>query len=526
MTRFLPGLKALTGAIPILVIAVLIYLISESRFTRHDLTEDRLYTLNDASIELLGELEETVHFKMYFSEELPPRFRPVVSHVKTIIAEYEARGNGKVKVSYIDPGADLELVDEAHKIGVYETKANVTEKSRVEMVYIWFGMAIFYEDRQEVFSSVQSVQNFEYDITSALVRLIRNRKPKVILAGPTLEEYGAGYRFDARENLKPVYAELSRQFDVEQIVISQGMDPKLDDADLVIAWGLPHYDPQQRLALDQYLMSGKSLMLLVSGVHVDLARMEAHALDTSEADDVYAAYGFTVNRDLVSDNRNTKIKYTDKKPPVLKEYPLYPALQGESLAKEEITLKGLKALVMPWASSLELLPGAKVAGQEIAWSSEQAWRQQKRFVIDPARLPGPSSFTRFPLAVAFRGRLHSAFANSDLAQSPGFKSQAAKDATLLVWGSEHLLTQANPSILTWFSQSAERLTSPYRVSEIDRKENAFRPIRALTWGEKVRIRWLSVTVVPALILFLAGCHMLYRRQRHRAAWLKEPHESS
>ncbi|MCK5573344.1 MAG: Gldg family protein, partial [Bacteroidetes bacterium] len=55
----------------ILAILVLLNIVSIRIFTRMDVTANRLFTLADASIDLMQSLEDRVTIRVYFTEDLP-----------------------------------------------------------------------------------------------------------------------------------------------------------------------------------------------------------------------------------------------------------------------------------------------------------------------------------------------------------------------------------------------------------------------------------------------------------------------
>ncbi len=511
MTRFKPFIST------ILICAVFpcIFLVSEHFYTRIDLTQDKLYTLNPATIQILEGLEKKVRLEMYFSEKLPVRFQPVFDFVKALTEEYDAYGGDRFEVVFIDPKARIEAVDAAHKLGIYEVKANVTEKSRVEMTYIWFGLAMFCEDKKEVFPSVASIENFEYDLTAALLRLTREKDPEIALVGPTYEGQSKTL-FDINAHMKGVYKELSQLSHVYQTRIQPETELNLHSADLVFAWGVHQYSESQLYDLDQYLMSGRPLILLASGVRTDPLTLKASLVPQGKADAFFAHFGIEVQRNLVCDQRCAQVKYSQTRPPVLKDYPLFPLVKDDGLSNKK-PLGALNSLVIPWPSIIKTAPVSGLKSEVLAKTSENAWLQKEAFELDPDLMPGPYSFNTYPLAVAVNGR------NSSFFENPGSGSHLnSGQIQLQVWGSEHLLTQTqNSSIPAWIAKTAGYLVLGSKLEGVNRKENAFRPIRDLSYSEKTRIKWLSVTVAPLLIMVLAGIRQLIRKRRNVAPLLIE-----
>ena len=56
----------------LILIIVAINFVSNEFHLRFDFTEDREYTLSDATADILYDLEDVVTVKAYFSENLPP----------------------------------------------------------------------------------------------------------------------------------------------------------------------------------------------------------------------------------------------------------------------------------------------------------------------------------------------------------------------------------------------------------------------------------------------------------------------
>lgn len=512
----LQRLAALGRAALILILATLGLALAARIQQRFDLTGDRIYALNQASLDLLDQLPGPVTFEAFFSRDLPPRFQPIAEYVKAQLEQYRDHSGGKLSLSFRDPDTDEEARARALELGIVETRANVYNGNDLQAQNLWFGLALGYRGQHETFPSVQSIENLEYDLSAALLRLTRTHKAKVTFVGPTFAE-GEGVVFDLDLDMAPIKQALTPLFEVDQIHLDAKTALDLAQTDVLVAWSLGHFTESQLYALDQYLMQGRPALLLTAGVLVTPNVGVAQAVPHSRADDFFAHLGFTVNRDLVCDNSCTKIKYTGVYPPVFQPYPLFPSLSHAAggLNDEHETTAALKKLILPWVSSLSLRADGPLAATVIGRSSEQSWHQTAPFAIDPANLPGPTSFERYDLGLALTGRPNSFFAQPPAGATPGTHLAAAqKPVNLLVWGSEHVLTQTRDSaVFAWITQSAAFLAQRNDLAGIDRRENAFRPIRPLTHAEQQPIRWLSVALVPGLLILLALAREFHRRRR-------------
>ncbi len=492
---------------------------------RFDLTGDRLYALNQATLDLLARLPGPVEMEVFFSRELPPRFQPVADYVKAQLQQYSDHSGGKLSLSFRDPDNDEEARSRALALGIVETRASVYSGNELQAQNLWFGLGLSYRDQHEVFPSVQSIENLEYDISAALLRLTRTQKAQVTFVGPTYLE-GEAVVFDLDYDMAPIKKALEPLFEVEQVRLTESTALDLSHTDVLIAWSLSHFNETQLYALDQYLLQGRPALLLTSGALVTPNIGLAQVVPQNRADDFFAHLGFEVNRDLVCDNSCTKIKYSNVYPPVFQPYPLFPSLShaAAGLSAEHETTAGLKKLILPWASSLTVKPDGPLAATVIGRSSEQSWHQTPPFAIDPAKLPGPTSFERYNLGLALTGRPATFFAEPPAGADPSkHLAHASKPISLLVWGSEHVLTQTRDSaVFPWITQSAAFLAQRNDLAGIDRRENAFRPIRPLTRADQQPYRWLSVTIVPVLLLLAALAREFRRRRRRFPALVAGP----
>lgn len=504
----------------LIILAVIAQWAADRLAWRIDLTEQQLFTLNQASHDLVAELAAPLELRLYLSDDLPARMQPVADFVRDMLTAYQQAGAGQVTLTMIDPGNDPQLVELAHQLGIFRTKASVTAANKVEVVDVWFGLAVFHRGNHEIFPAMGDIENVEYDISSAIARLTQAETPQLVLLGPNYLEERLGFVFDTRYDLKGLTRELSTHFNVRHAVVQpEGPAPDLTDADLVIAWGLPRYRDDQLYVLDQYLMRGKPLLLMAPGTYINAAMLTAAPVPPNRADDFYAHLGFAVDRSLVGDTQASKIRYTDSTPPVLKEYALYPRLVPglPGLNPKHTATAYLQSLVVPWASPLQTIPREDVRAEIIATSSAQAWLVKEPLVIDPQQVPGPTEFDTYALGLSLHGSFTSFFDTPPTDFDTDAHRQTSAAAThVLVWGSEHMLTQTQDrSLVAWAQHTAGFLSHRALMAGIDRRDNTFRPIRQVSKQMQARLRVLSVAIMPLLVVVLFLLRGALRRRAHR-----------
>ncbi|HRN38434.1 MAG TPA: Gldg family protein, partial [Flavobacteriales bacterium] len=72
----------------LLLAGVFLNLLAQQWKFRIDLTEDRRYTLDPATLQLIRSLPETVTVTAYFTKELPPAMAVARQDFKDLLAEY------------------------------------------------------------------------------------------------------------------------------------------------------------------------------------------------------------------------------------------------------------------------------------------------------------------------------------------------------------------------------------------------------------------------------------------------------
>jgi len=170
--------QALIRVVLILGILVLVNFISVRLFGRLDLTKAGVHTLSDASRNLVGSLDDRVTVKAYFTEDLPAPYNSYRRSVLDILNEYKAYSKGNLTFEFINPKGE-KGEQNAREQGIAPAQVNVFKEDKLEVARAYFGLVFLYEDRKEVLAAVQNLSSLEYDISSALKKLVTRTKKKI-----------------------------------------------------------------------------------------------------------------------------------------------------------------------------------------------------------------------------------------------------------------------------------------------------------------------------------------------------------
>ena len=156
---------------------------------RLDLTEGKLYSISNSTHQFLGQLEEPLLIRGYFSAKTHPLLAPLVPQLRDLMREYAVAGKGKVKVEFIDPAQNPELEQEANeRFGITATPFQVADRYQASLVNSYFNILVQYgsehqslgfNDLIEVRTTANAaadvmLRNPEYDITRAIKNVLYN----------------------------------------------------------------------------------------------------------------------------------------------------------------------------------------------------------------------------------------------------------------------------------------------------------------------------------------------------------------
>ncbi len=390
------------------ILAAVNYL-ARYHFVRLDLTQNREYTIAPASRKIAEGLQDIVRIKVFFSRNLPPYMISLEQQVKDILDEYRVYGKGKLKVEFKDPDTDPKVEQEAVAMGIPKVQLNIIEKDKAQVRPAFLGLAILYEDKQQILPMITDTGNLEYELSAALYKL--TKKETKTIGWLT----GHGERTPDNE-YSGLQQELEKQYRVTRVEIAgEPIDPKVDT--LLVVQPL-RFDERDKYELDQYLMRGGKLFLLLDSVRLEKNTMATQPID-SGLGSMLAHYGIKLNRNLVLDEVNATATFSNGMFDFSMPYPYWVKVIKNGLAADHPALERTGSVVFPWASSLELVQD-NLAGQEVirlASTSPNAWELTgPLYNLDPQQDFAPVNPKPRLLAAAVSGQFRSFYANKPVPQ--------------------------------------------------------------------------------------------------------------
>lgn len=282
-------------------------------FFRWDLTEDKRYTISDATKQLLSNLDKDVTVNVYLSGEFPPGFERLESATRETLEEFKTYSNGHLSFQFSDP-SDAASEDERKKQyknlvdrGLTPTNLFANEDGKRTEKLIFPG-AIVQADTLAIPVQLlkgnksstpeeqlnQSYENVEFQLASAIRVLDNPAKKKVgLLVNHTQKLPPA--------RLSDLIATMQQSYDVFMVVNDPETYEGLD-ALMILKPDVP-FSEEEKYKLDQYVIGGGKALFFVDGAKVDSVSLEGNYVQPLDLNlnDLFFRWGARINNNLVKD---------------------------------------------------------------------------------------------------------------------------------------------------------------------------------------------------------------------------------
>lgn len=519
--------RAMTSVAIVLAILIVVSLLSLGRFVRADLTAKKEFTISDSSRTTLRELDDIVNVTVYMSNNLPQHLTGFRTRVEDILDEYRAFGGDRLRISFVDPTTDPETERKVQMLGIPPVQLQALERDRAEIVNAYLGMSVMFEDKQEIIPVLLSEARLEYELTSAILKVMSRETPTVgFLAGHEERSIDAGYRTVAEE--------LRDNYNVQEVILGEGEFVPKRISTLVIA-GPRELEKSELYALDQFIMRGGRALFAVDGVEIATGGLSGQPAETNVGD-FLEAYGARVNKDLVVDRVNSNASFQTGFMTLSMPYPYWPKVVEANLSKDNPVVSELDAVVFPWASSIELSeePVQERETAAIATSSGYSWTVPAFSDLNPRQQfipPGDMSAGVLAgeapgkvLAAALTGRFESAYAGqpvpvqdeaSPIAQGP--RLDVSVPTQILVFGNsrmfDDMFLRQFPGNFVVFLNAVDWLTLGDKLIGIRSKSVQDRPLKEVSDTQRATIKFLATFGVPALVVGFGLIRAAVRRRK-------------
>ena len=310
-----------TPKIIIIIISFIAILAIASKFHfRFDLTSEKRYTLSETTKKILKNIPDTIHFKVYLEGDLPISFYRLRNEISDQLEEFTEIAGNHLTFEFVNPSNDDDqsltqktyeflasnelipyTIQEKDDKGTQTSRvvfpgALVTSKNKMVTINFLKSNALANSD-QNINNAIQGI---EYELINAIRKLSVKQKSNVAFL--------TGHGELDRNQTASLAKALDEYYNVERIAIDSSVSVLRKYKSLIIAKPTKAFSEIDKLAIDQYIMTGGHVVWLLDLVNVpedSLAyqRMVLGLANQLNLDDQLFRYGVRINYNVILDNQ-------------------------------------------------------------------------------------------------------------------------------------------------------------------------------------------------------------------------------
>ncbi|MFH2001498.1 MAG: GldG family protein [Planctomycetota bacterium] len=402
------GAQTLLCVVLVVMNLLVLNYLSSRHFVRIDLTENSAYTLSPDTLRVLGTIDDLVSVKYFITHDLPPGYGEYRDRTEDLLEEFKVASRGRLQVHLLDPSGDSEARLEAENYGIAEVALEQRATESYEGKLAFMGLAVLYEDRYETIPLIYP-DVLEYELLMRIVRVLQP-KPPTIAFYETVEQIPSGMP-DALRSLEAGEAErdrhsissdyrmmadyLRKQYRLTTVSLKEPVPGYVDT--LVVA-NEGNLDEGSLYYIDQFLMRGGKLALLIAGCEVDLEQYKARACK-SVIDGWLEHHGIELGRNMVMDPYCSRVQFDGSGGFRVKPFPPCLAVTEDRIDAEHAITRGVKEMVIPFCGALSFRKPDGAEARILAKSSPDAWVMEEAFSLEPGKIRKPENAAPGPFGL-------------------------------------------------------------------------------------------------------------------------------
>lgn len=481
--------------------AILLNFLSDRFFLRLDFTEDRRFTLSDATKDILKDIEEPITIKAYFSGNLPPQLEQIKRDFRDMLNEYASYSKGMVVYEFIDPLKDEKLKNEASQSGVQQVQIQVQEKDQLKAQVAFMGASIQLGEESEAIPIIQSISGLEYELSSNIKKLSVQDKPVIGLI--------QGHGEPNLGKIWQVKQGLDVQYQTELVYLNDSMAVLEKYRTLIFIGPTDSISNYEFDKLDAFISKGGRLFIAIKRAGADLNQGAYTSSLNTGLETWLFSKGIAVNNNLVVDKNCLQIGVQVQQGfymPVS-----FPYFLKVNNFQDHPASKGLEEVYFQFASTIDFSGDSSLKFTPLVFSSEASGTVPADGYIDAMKQWSDNDFpiSNLTLAAAIEGR---------------FNGGAESKIVVIGNGDFPVSTeqqqQVNPDNVNLVVNAINWLTDDTGLVQLRTKGVTARPIEDLDDSKKSFLKYLNF-ILPVLLILIYG---IFRFQQNRIVRFKRMEE--
>ena len=490
----------------IIAILLVVILLSNEFHFRLDLTDEKQFTLSDATIDILKNLEEPITIKAYFSKDLPASISKTRKDFQEMLIEYSKRADGNILYEFINPNEKESTENEAVQNGIQPVMITVREKDQAKQQKAFLGASISLGEKKEVIPFMQPGTAMEYALSTAIKKIsLENKSAVGFVQGhgePTLQEIG-----QLREQLNVLYTiseikladTVSIPDQVKTIAIIRPTD------------SIPHSHFEK---LDAFLSRGGRIVIAMNRVDGDLQNNYGSPVSTG-LESWLQRKGIEVDPDFVVDAKCGSVTMQQQQGFfTMQSQVAFPYIPLVGKFADHPVSKGLENVLFQFVSSIKYTGDTTKRFTPLAMSSEQSniLKTPLSFDIQKQWTKEDLPLKNITLAAAIEGKLSG---------STNSKMVVIADGDFIINGGGQQPRKVQPDNVNLVSNAIDWLSDDTGLISLRTKGVTSRPIDELQDSTKTILKYTNF-LLPILLVIGYG---VFRSQQNKMKRFKRMSEN-
>ncbi len=339
----------------VLFFAVNIFSNAAFQAARLDMTEDRLFTLSEGTMNVLGNIEEPIALKLYYSKllgERSPQHANYYERIRELLSRYRDISGGKVQLKIIHPEPFTNTEDKAVANGMIGIPLNNAD----DLGYFGLSGSNSTDDQAAIpFFTPERETFLEYDLTK-IIYTLGNPERKVIGVMSPLRLNGGGTRPPFNQDPRwPFLEKVAEFFEVRPLPKELRQIP--DDIDILLIVHPKNFDDFTLYAIDQFVLGGgRALVFVDANAEIDVppdGRMVSPP--RSNFNKILKGWGLKMIEDKVAGDLDAarRVNVRAGKKMSVVDYVVWLKLDQKNFAASDAVTGGIRAINMAGAGILE-----------------------------------------------------------------------------------------------------------------------------------------------------------------------------
>jgi gliding-associated putative ABC transporter substrate-binding component GldG len=499
--------KSIASQLILIVIALLLLnVLSEKFFVRLDFTADKIYTLSNATKDILQSLDEPVTVTAYFTHGSQQEIEKARSDFKDMLIEYSAISDGMVNYEFINPNEDAEAEQAAMQAGIQPLVISVREKDQVKQQKVYLGAKIVMGERIDIIPVIQPGAAMEYALSSTIKKLAVTDKPVI--------GFVQGNGEPSPNALSQAMQQLQVLYDIMPVNLN---DPAADLSQfktLAIVAPTDSFPSQALGNLDSYLADGGNLYIAFNNFIGDFQAMRGNKTETNLRDWLLAK-GLKVENNCVVDasagtvgvrQQTGYMTFTRQIP-----FPYWPLIR--KFQDDMPITKGLEQVMLQLVSTISYQGDTSLTYNPFLFTSDKSGTLPLPVFFDVQKQWGTSDFPLKELAVGtiLKGRMGGTNSASIV---------LIGDGDFAVNGEGQEAQQRQPDNVSLMVNAIDFLSDDTGLIELRTKAVTSRPLDEVDEGKRALIKWINFAL-PLLLVVIYGIIRMQVRRRKRNKRMEE-----